>query len=848
MSQALKTDQHIEFGGVDSRSNPLALPENRSLRCLNWVPRQGGQLEQRWGYDTTGTVSSTIAFHSLEPFTLWDGTSYLIAGQAQGLTSYKISDNTVTSPSFSGISSLGSSSPWGVAPSRNRILIANGNTPAVYDGTKVRGLGLRSPTSSEVVGMYISKGVRELSSSEASTITLTSSAGGSFSTTSIGYLFYVVLFDPSLNEFGPSTINVSSSRVTVSGTGKKITVGNMLTPPSPWVKLIARTGDGDVTARYCINSTSTISSYTTTSTGSPTLTVTTLAPHGLSTNDITILSGTSYDGIYIVNVTGASTFTITLPGNFGAFTGSGGTVERIISASNATASIDVVLDTTSSVYVVNAERGLAPTSIGGSQPGYQFYVSFYNPNSQQHVGNRISIGSRYAPTERANFHINGFPKTTDLGSDITTEIQLCVGRTGDGAQVPYALIDENGNLVFSKISGSTAPFFSVINARSFTAARIDGNSELPTRNGLLPSQCTMLARVGDRLYAADPNSPTIRRSASEADDNTGIFLGDPAQSWAANDIETFPTAKPVRGIAEVDYELFVGTLTDCAILSDQSGYLAWRGPWRGTGIAGSRSFCKTPYGLFWVTGNKTLATFINYIPKEISEEYEAGTLSKIGDAYLGSVTCSYYRNAAQHKDEIRIECQDSTGTPFTVIHDFKIGGQGYTSQYIGPLSSAYVPTRDATDALGNLSCYAGINGTIYKLYSGSSDAGTQFTSDIVGLMNIGNERPSFPFFDWHGDGNAIPSVGRTLSSELGLGEEFSFDELEASIVQGAENDSLYRAKMVSTDVYSHLYWRIRLTSHSADGDLSLNDPPHVPMENYGRIWDIVTALGKGRGR
>ena len=48
MSQ--KVLEFYEFGGVDSRSNPLNMPSNRSLRCKNWVPMRSGHLQLRRGY------------------------------------------------------------------------------------------------------------------------------------------------------------------------------------------------------------------------------------------------------------------------------------------------------------------------------------------------------------------------------------------------------------------------------------------------------------------------------------------------------------------------------------------------------------------------------------------------------------------------------------------------------------------------------------------------------------------------------------------------------------------------------------------------------------------------------
>ena len=64
MSQ--KVMEFYEFGGVDSRSNPLNMPSNRSLRCKNWVPLRSGNLMLRWGY-------SRIAQYATRRGYAWSG-------------------------------------------------------------------------------------------------------------------------------------------------------------------------------------------------------------------------------------------------------------------------------------------------------------------------------------------------------------------------------------------------------------------------------------------------------------------------------------------------------------------------------------------------------------------------------------------------------------------------------------------------------------------------------------------------------------------------------------------------------------------------------------------------------
>lgn len=859
----LDSTQLITFGGIDTKSSPLAEPITRWLRCNNWVPREAGNLELRWGYDTLSASSTTTAFHSLIPFHLWNGFSYILLGQGATLTFYDFANTTVSPVSGTALTSSGRINSY---TSQNRLYLGNGTDQRIYNGQfqSMIANGLRAPVATDFINFTISEGTRELSTSEASTITLTVAAGGSFSTTTTGYLVYVALFDTAWNDLGPATMNVGSGRVSVTGTGKKITVGNMLTPAtSTQVKLIARTGDGDNIAYFCTNTSTAI---TVASVVGNTITINATA-HGLSTGDVVIQKFTQnafndpspsgiLDGVFVVTVLSANQYTIQVETQDASTTGnSSGTVKRIVKAANATASVDVTDTARDTSFQVNSNRGLAPTSVGGSQPGYQFYVSFIyvasvleldpysgvSPIYGLHVGNRYAIGTRYAPTERANVRFSGIPAALD-----DAHWRLLIGRTGDGAEVPYELNDNSGNQVVLPQTG--------LSTRVIWQPQIDGNAELPTRNGVIPSQCTMFARVGDRIYAADPSSPTIRRSGSELDARSGIFVGDPAQSWADDDIETFPTARPVTGIGEVDYELFVGTRYDCAILSDLSGLLAWRGPWEGIGNAGARSMTKTPYGFFWVTGDKQLATFINGIPQVVSEEYEVGTLSEIGDSYLGEVALTYYKSAKKHKDEIRIECRDTNGNPFTIIHDFRLRdsqspfGQGYKSIYAGQLGTAFIPVaaRDGNYVMKNFA--GGANGTLYELYKGASDVGNEYLADAVGLMNLGVDRVEIPWIDWHGDSKVSVSVGTNLKSNLATTDAQRFETLQSGAVQTGEDDFLYRAELSRPQPFSHLFVRFQLTSHSADGNLDLNDPPHVPLENYGRIWDVIPSTGEQRGR
>jgi hypothetical protein len=327
-------------------------------------------------------------------------------------------------------------------------------------------------------------------------------------------------------------------------------------------------------------------------------------------------------------------------------------------------------------------------------------------------------------------------------------------------------------------------------------------------------------------------------------------------------VSTFPTAEAITGIFEVDQEIICGTLHDTAISVNLAGIEQWVGPWQ-VGIAGRRAGCKAgSHGFYWLSGDKQLISLEQGLPVIVSDEYELAELAQIGSSFLSTVELSYYRNAAVNKDEIRIEGQKQDGTPYTIIHDFKlrepfsapgsIYGQGYSSQFAGALGTAFTHAQ-IRDANGALQTYAGAtNGQLYQLYSGADDVGNQYTADLILLLNGGPDRPNVPFVDWYGDSQIKMTVGRNLQTSLANGAQFSFEPPSADAdvaqsVQGAENDFLYRQYLVPPEV-QRLYARFQLTSHSGDGNLNLNSPPHVPLEAYGRIYELIPAVGDERDR
>jgi hypothetical protein len=745
---ALSPLEQVQFGGVDSRSNPINLPRNRLLRCLNWCPRQAGFMELRWGYGVVSMTTVTAQpISGLIPYRQWDATKYVLIFQGTTWTTFAVVGGVVSTPTIRGAAISSSSAGNGYFFS-NRLHYGNGLDQKFFDGTTWRDSGVRAPTTLSLVTLG---NITEVQVGPAAGIPTNT---------------VLILTDAILGTY------LLGLQVVASG----LTVETFL--------------------------------------NGQTLTVSSLFGSGAFHHGI--LAPFTHSGTTLTSETGVLSLINNLEAS--AVTVSAGTSDP---------------------------NGLSPAILSG----YQFYMAYYNPVSG-HVGNRAAIGARLQNTaSTVDVNFTGLPNLSTVGGNNfagDSEWVIVLGRTGDGAQVPYVCVDTGNNWITVP---NTATTFTL------TSGLIDGNFELPTRNGIIPPQESMFAVIGDYIYAADPNSPTIRISGSALDSRTGQFMGRPEQSWAGDDIETFPTAESVRCLAEVDLEAFVASVNDCAILTDLAGPRVWRGPWP-KGAAGPRAKTKTDHGFFWLSNDRELCTFINGLPVGVSEEYEAAELSQIGDAFLSTVELRYFRDKTRGKDEIRIEGQKSDGTPYTIIHDFKIAevqspaGQGYSAQLSGPLGTAFTSAvvRDVNDRIQIFA--GGSDGQLYQQYQGADDAGNPFTADAIGLVNCGPERPSVPYFDWYGDANVDIAIGKTLKTDLGT-DQFIFEELTppdnpGNVVQGYEDDFRFRAVLPSPELH-HTYLRFQLTSHSADGDLTLNSPPHVPLESYGRIYAFLPVVGDERG-
>jgi hypothetical protein len=441
--------------------------------------------------------------------------------------------------------------------------------------------------------------------------------------------------------------------------------------------------------------------------------VLTVNGNGFSVDDVVGISqsgDSAFDG-HIFTVIAATTNTVTLNIPNGTTIITSGTIQKLLSVPAATTTAVIAAPAFFTSYLVNADRGIAASAIQGAQPGYQFFASLYMPDAGKHVGNRVMIGARINNSVRSNFRLMGSIPLAD------SEQSLLIGRTSDGAEVPYAVVDLNANWVTWDGMG---PSFLIDDAE------LSGDSELPSRNFPPPGTLDYNAQIAlldgqlnlpqqaqvsntfsrawvesDHMCGTIEGSPTIYRSGSALDMREGVYVGLPEQSWDPADLETFPTGEPVTCGQGYNQESWVFTRQNSGALMELAGETQWQGPWN-VGCAGQFAWTLGWQNLpFWVTGEKQLATISMggaAGPITISDEYESTLLSRIGDQYLDQVELSYIRHPLKRVHVLRIKCLDSNGFPFTVIHDFNLRddrspyGQGYLELFGGPVAGWFPAT------------------------------------------------------------------------------------------------------------------------------------------------------------
>jgi hypothetical protein len=474
--------------------------------------------------------------------------------------------------------------------------------------------------------------------------------------------------------------------------------------------------------------------------------------------------------------------------------------------------------------------------------GYQLYMVYFNPVTGA-VGNRVAIGNRIQVTAAGTaLVLTGLPNLAGVNAEWVKGI----GRTNDNGQVPYWFIDGNGNRIVANNSASVA---------TLTSSVVDFTQELPYRNGVPPSALNKFAKVGSKIFGAADGDINLHYTEDDTDISNGNFVGIPAESWSPDNIEPFPTAEVPTSVQSYDNEGWFYSKNYFAIWSLTS-FQQGQNPWRKTinvGCAGQRAWIDTPYGPHWVTMDKQLVSSDGSTVWPVSEEYEAALLQKIGDAFMGKTECAYYRNSDLGIDRIYVKALDANGNPLLIIHDFRLRdfrnqiAQGYESLYVGMvpntlIGSGYTPRQNVRDTNGRERLWTGaVDGNFYQLEDGNSDNGQNYTGDAIALINAGDQdgKAIIDAIEWQGDGQV--QVSFSSKSSLNLAD---FEQSDTEAVEVDNPDNRYQVKVVKEARW--VYARFQLTSHPADGNFVISDPPFVPMPVYGTINAITPKFGVGR--
>lgn len=475
--------------------------------------------------------------------------------------------------------------------------------------------------------------------------------------------------------------------------------------------------------------------------------------------------------------------------------------------------------------------------------GYQFYAAWYNPVTQ-HMGNRTKIGQpvKIGATQ-TEIVLSGLASPPPNPEWVTA-----VGMTNDGGQVPYWMVDSNGNHIVVAANFSSA---------TLALGAVDRLSELPVRNDV-PGPFDKFARVGTRLFANLSGSPYLYYSNDESDIQNANYVGNPEESWPLDQAEAFPTGELPTSIQSGKLEGWFFSRSNMAIWSSvlqAQGANPWRGPWPG-GCAGQRAFVETPYGRYWLSNEKQLCTFMDDGVISVSEEYELALLGKLADATLYQVQLGYILDPENLTDQIVIIGADVSGNPVVVVHDFRLKderspfGCGYNYLYTGitPISFAgagYTPRTNVYDTNGKMRLWCGTKeGLIAQIEDGSnSDNGATYSADHITIINMGQNNAGIDEIEYQGD----PKLRVSVLYDYSQSTVTAFQPLSQDAIPDAAFNSATRfgAKM-SGDEARWLYTRLQLDAHPADGNFALTDPPFLPMPSYGCVNATVMKLGRER--
>jgi hypothetical protein len=469
-------------------------------------------------------------------------------------------------------------------------------------------------------------------------------------------------------------------------------------------------------------------------------------------------------------------------------------------------------------FTSDAAGSFAPTTLSG----YELFIAVYNPITQ-HMGNRSQFynSTIAGVVPKLTWQPLGpltvgdtasaliIPFDSNLLSNYDSEWVFAVGMTNDGGQVPYWLVDANGNNI---VIGNTATQATIY------IGNVNVLQELPFQNDP-PPPLDKFARVGTRMFGALAGNPYMSYSNDITDVTNGNYVGLPQESWPADQQEPLPNGELPTSIHAYRLEGWFFSRNNLFIWSQfllQQGANPWRGPWPG-GCPGQRAFVETPYGPYWLNAEAQLCTFMEDGVISVSSEYETSLLAKISKNTINTAELAYLKDATQFNDEIVIRGLDANGNPVIVVHDFQLQdersphGQGYNFQYTGITintfaGAGFTPRQNVYDTNGRMRLWAGCKeGDIAQIEDGLDDNGNQINGDYIGLVNVGPNKPVLVEMEWQGDGQAQYSYTQDYSQGLD-----GLISIPGELIPG--ETSRYAAKMQGEAKW--VYCRFQLSSHA----------------------------------
>jgi hypothetical protein len=296
--------EHYVFGGVDVRSNPVNMPQDRSLQCNNWVPNMGGWLELRRGYSmlpSTGTAIGT-PIHSMVPYEMWTGLRYLLIGAGNGVYSLQLFTGAMAQ-----IGTLNSSNPWNAFASNGLINIGDGVNVWFFDGVTLRLSGIRSLTAAEAAAITVRLGMGGFPS--PASIGLALASGGTFAADITGRTCMGAYYDLDQQELGPIVSIGPSGGFVKFGSSQELNISGLpVVSGSRLAKIPMLTDDGAVSGAGRA-----LSSATTPITGGSVINQNPAVSSSASTNTPSLFSSPSFSAA--VSGSLPSPVTIAVSGN-----------------------------------------------------------------------------------------------------------------------------------------------------------------------------------------------------------------------------------------------------------------------------------------------------------------------------------------------------------------------------------------------------------------------------------------------------------------------------------------------------------------------------------------------------